>query len=113
MAWLVLVAVSAVKLTVVEQTLHTRHRPPPGQRHLEVPERVIAAGEHLRDANLPIEWRRGVDGLHSPEDAVVALKRVHTIEHLRTVQTMSQTGGGFDTDTYWCVASLRSDAARI
>ena len=34
---------------------------------------------------------------------MAALKLVHTVEHLRTVQGMSQTGGGFDTDTYWYV----------
>ena len=50
-----------------------------------------------------IDWRRAVDSTTSPEGAVAALKMVHTVEHLRTVQGMSQTGGGFDTDTYWYV----------
>ena len=35
-------------LTVVEQTLHTRHRPPPGVRHVEVPQRLISTRDALR-----------------------------------------------------------------
>ena len=93
---------AATRLTVVEQSLHTRHRPPPGVRHVEVPDRLHAASDALRDAPLAqhLSWRNAVDVDHSPEDAVAALKRVHTIDHLRTVQGMSKTGGGFDTDTY-------------
>ena len=89
-------------LTVIEQTLHNRHRPPPGQRHVEVPARVQKAAEALRAAafSKDIEWRRAIDSQTSCEDAVASLKLVHTIDHLRTVSAMSKTGGGFDTDTY-------------
>jgi acetoin utilization deacetylase AcuC-like enzyme len=100
----VILPAAALQLTIVESTLHARHRPPPGVRHVEVPDRLTAAADALRAARFSGEtiWRRAVDGESSPEDAVVALKRVHTIEHLRSIQAMSQTGGGgFDTDTYW------------
>ena len=90
------------QLTVVEQTLHTRHRPPPGVRHAETPERLLAAAAALRAAPFcdALTWQRAVDAACTPEAAVTALKRVHTLEHLRTVQDMSRVGGGFDTDTY-------------
>lgn len=90
-------------LVVVEQTLHSLHRPPRGVAHLECPERLVAAREALEASpfHVQIEWRSGVASSYSAEDAVSALKRVHTIDHLRTVQRMSTTGGGFDSDTYW------------
>ena len=93
---------TALQLTVIEQTQHTRHRPPPGQPHAEVPARLEAAAAALRAAPYSdrLQWRRAVDAATSPEDAVGALKLVHSVEHLRTVQAMSRTGGGFDTDTY-------------
>ena len=40
MAMLSYTALFCSSLVVVEQTLHTRHRPPPGQPHLEVPARL-------------------------------------------------------------------------
>jgi len=69
---------------------------------VEVPERLIAAIQALRASPFShrIEWARAIDSERTPEDAVTALKRVHTLDHLRTIQAMSQTGGGFDTDTY-------------
>ena len=89
-------------LFVIEQTLHNRHRPPSGMQHKEVPARLDEASSALRASplNASIEWRRALDAPTSPEDAVAALKLVHTVSHLRTVQRMSKTGGGFDTDTY-------------
>ena len=96
----------ALQLTVIEQTLHTRHRPPPGQPHAEVPERLFAAGDAIRrkfgeEEGGKVAWRRAVDSERtSPDDAVATLKKVHDVEHLRTVVEMSKTGGGFDTDTY-------------
>ena len=110
--------VTALQLTIIEQTLHTRHRPPPGQPHAESPDRLFAAGDALRAAfgiseaqpegtpfegnSNPVSWRRAVDSKRtSPEGAVAALKLVHDVEHLRTVSGMSSSGGGgFDTDTY-------------
>ena len=87
------------QLTVLEQRLHESHRPPPGLRHVEVPERVIAAKAALLASPFAstITWRQG-----TPEksDALEALQLVHSEEHLRTVESMSKVGGGFDTDTY-------------
>ena len=99
-------------LIVVEQTLHARHRPPPGMRHVEVPARVDVAAAALREAPFPIEWRKALDGL-SPADVDAALALVHDAEHLRMIQRMSQTGGGFDTDTYCAPGSWEAmvDAA--
>ena len=97
----------SLKLTVIEQTLHTRHRPPPGQQHAECPDRLIAAKEALYSAygdvvdGGKISWLRAMDSERtSPDDAVAVLKKVHDVEHLRTVVEMSKVGGGFDTDTY-------------
>ena len=47
-----------------------------------------------------LAWREAVDAAAAAEDAVAALKLVHTIDHLRGLVEMSKTGGGFDTDTY-------------
>ena len=87
-------------LTVVEQTLHTRHRPPPGVRHVEVPQRLISAREALRHAKVCESWRKAGEGAYGHTAALRALCAVHTFEHLEVVWRMSQTGGGFDTDTY-------------
>ena len=90
-------------LTLIESTGHVRHRPPPGQPHLEVPERLHAAKAALQAAPFAEEalaWREAVDAPATAEDAVAALKLVHTIDHLRGLVEMSKTGGGFDTDTY-------------
>ena len=87
-------------LTVVEQTLHTRHRPPPGVRHVEVPQRLISARDALRHANVCESWRQAGEGAHGHTAALRALCAVHTYDHLEVVWRMSQTGGGFDTDTY-------------
>lgn len=94
--------VASSSLLVIEQSLHARHRPPPGQRHAEVPARLDSAATALRRAPFAhqLEWRRAMDTQVGPEGAVAALKLVHTVEHLRTVQEMSKVGGGFDTDTY-------------
>lgn len=91
-----------LQLSVVEQTLHTRHRPPPGVQHAEVPERLVAARDALEAAPFAgqLVWERASDSEYSAAAALEALKRVHTVEHLCTVEDMSQTGGGFDTDTY-------------
>ena len=100
---LLAVHAAALQLTVIEQTLHARHRPPPNAwQNVEKPERLVAAGAALRAASLDIEWRRAVDSATTtPADAVSALKRVHELTHLRTVEAMSRDGGGgFDTDTY-------------
>lgn len=85
---------SALHLTIVEQTLHVLHRPPAGLRHVEVPARLEAASTALHNSNFSdrIKWRRAVDSAITPDDAVDALKLVHTIEHLRTLQSMSKTG---------------------
>ncbi len=94
---------AALQLTVIEQTLHARHRPPPSAwQNVEQPARLVAAGDALRAASLDVDWRRAVDSKRtSPEGAVAALKLVHDVEHLRTVSGMSSSGGGgFDTDTY-------------
>mgnify|MGYP006140347185 CR=1 FL=1 len=95
-------AAGSLQLAVIEQTLHTRHRAPPGVRHAEVPERLVAARDALVAAPFAGElvWERALDSGYSAAAAVEALKRVHSLEHLRTVEEMSQTGGGFDTDTY-------------
>ena len=87
-------------LTVVEQTLHTRHRPPPGVRHVEVPQRLISARDALTYANVCESWRQAGEGAHGHTAALRALCAVHTYDHLEVVWRMSQTGGGFDTDTY-------------
>ena len=87
-------------LTVVEQTLHTRHRPPPGVRHVEVPQRLISARDALRHANVCESWRQAGAGAYDHTAALRALCAVHTYDHLEVVWRMSQTGGGFDTDTY-------------
>ena len=91
-------------LTIVEQTLHKLHRPPPGQSHAEVPERLESAVEALRAAPFgpALSWRRAVDSeAHTAEGAVAALKLVHAVDHLRRVQGLSRSGGGgFDADTY-------------
>ena len=90
-------------LTVVHQTLHERHRPPPGKRHAESPTRLVAARKALTAAPFAgrIVWTRALDSERTPQDAVAALKLVHTVEHLRAVQGLSQSGGGgFDMDTY-------------
>ena len=95
--------VSTLQLTIVEQTLHARHRPPPGQRHVEVPERVFKAKEALLSASFSdsIIWKTAIDSKEcTPQSAVDALKLVHSVEHLRAVIDMSKTGGGFDSDTY-------------
>ena len=67
-------------LTVVHQTLHERHRPPPGKRHAESPTRLVAARKALTAAPFAgrIVWTR--------EDAVAALKLVHTVEHRTTAR---------------------------
>ena len=44
--------VTCASLVVVEQTLHTRHRPPAGQRHSEVPARLEEAAAALRAATV-------------------------------------------------------------
>lgn len=87
-------------LTIVEQTLHTRHRPPPGVRHVEVPQRLISARDALRHANVCENWRQAGEGAYSHAAALRALSAVHTSDHLEDVQRMSLRGGGFDTDTY-------------
>lgn len=100
---LILLVPLGSKLTVIEQTLHARHRPPPGLRHLEVPERLAAARDALKSSPFhnEIDWRCANDSPCTAEDALTALKRVHTADHLSTLQRMSKTGGGFDRDTYW------------
>ena len=45
-------AALGASLVVVEQTLHTRHRPPAGQRHSEVPARLEEAAAALRAATV-------------------------------------------------------------
>jgi acetoin utilization deacetylase AcuC-like enzyme len=87
-------------LTIVEQTLHTRHRPPPGVRHVEVPHRLVSARDALRHANVCQNWRQAGEGAYSHTAALRALCAVHTSDHLEDVQRMSLRGGGFDTDTY-------------
>lgn len=111
-----LLSLATTSLVIIEQTLHTRHRPPPGQPHLEVPARLetAAAALHAAPFGGDLEWRHAVNSSASPQDAVAALKLVHDVEHLRTVQSMSQTGGGFDTDTYCAPGSWEAmlDATR-
>ena len=94
---------AALQLTVIEQTLHARHRPPPSAwQNVEQPARLVAAGDALRAASLDVDWRRAVDSeTTTPEAAVAVLKRVHDLAHLRAVEAMSREGGGgFDSDTY-------------
>jgi hypothetical protein len=101
-------------LTIVEQTLHTRHRPPPGVRHVEVPHRLVSARDALRHANVCQNWRQAGEGAYSHTAALRALCAVHTSDHLEDVQRMSLRGGGFDTDTY-CARNerlARGDGAR-
>ena len=88
------------QLTIVEQKLHTRHRPPPGVAHVEVPERLTAARDALSRANICENWLAAGEGAYSHAAALRALCAVHTAEHLEAVQRMSLRGGGFDTDTY-------------
>ena len=104
-------------LVVVEATGQARHRPPPGVVHVEVPERVEAAAEALRASEFSdaISWRAAVDAEVTAEGAVEALKRVHTVRHLREVARLSgDGGGGFDTDTYVAPGSWEAslDATR-
>lgn len=99
LAAILLRSAASALLTVVEQTMHTRHRPPPGVRHLEVPDRLIAAREALSDTNAVAHWRKAGEAV-THEEAKLAVERVHTAGHLQEVQRMSQRGGGFDTDTY-------------
>ena len=91
---------SALTLTVLEQSLHTRHRPPPGLQHVEVPERVFAAKAALLAAPFAssLSWQATTS--RPPTDALEALRLVHSTDHLSTVESMSIQGGGFDTDTY-------------
>ena len=100
---LILVGVKrSLQLTIIEQTLHTRHRPPPGVRHVEVPERITAAIGALRASEFDgrVSWRQALESSHNPDAALEALKLVHSTDHLGAVQSMSKTGGGFDSDTY-------------
>ena len=91
---------TARALTVIEQTAHKFHRPPPSQpNHVERPARLEAAAAALKTLD-GVAWRRARDSEFTAVDAVSALKRVHALDHLRAVQSMSQTGGGFDSDTY-------------
>ena len=88
-------------LTIIEQSLHKLHRPP-SANHAEVPERLESAKAALLASDVKVKaWRNAVNSTTCTVfDAVDALKLVHDVEHLREVQAMSQTGGGFDTDTY-------------
>ena len=88
-------------LTIIEQSLHKLHRPP-SANHAEVPERLESAKAALLASDVKVkDWRNAVNSTTCTVfDAVDALKLVHDVEHLREVQAMSQTGGGFDTDTY-------------
>ena len=107
---------SAAGLTVIESTLHARHRPPPGQYTVETPARLDAAAEALRKSTFSsqIEWLNALDTETSPTQVVDAWKLVHSLEHLREVQAMSKVGGGFDTDTYCAPGSWEAliDAQR-
>ena len=88
-------------LTIIEQSLHKLHRPP-SANHAEVPARLETAKAALLASDVKVkDWRNAVNSTTCTVfDAVDALKLVHDVEHLREVQAMSQTGGGFDTDTY-------------
>ena len=88
-------------LTIIEQSLHKLHRPP-SANHAEVPERLESAKAALLASDVKVKaWRNAVNSTTCTVfDAVDALKLVHDVDHLREVQAMSQTGGGFDTDTY-------------
>ena len=88
-------------LTIIEQSLHKLHRPP-SANHAEVPERLESAKAALLASDVNVKaWRNAVNSTTCTVfDAVDALKLVHDVEHLREVQAMSKTGGGFDTDTY-------------
>ena len=97
---LALLAHGATPLTIIESTLHKLHRPPPGQRHVEVPDRLETAKAAIESASVAAHWLEAKNSTTTTVfDAVDALKRVHAVEHLREVQAMSKTGGGFDTDT--------------
>ena len=89
LAAILLRSAASALLTVVEQTMHTQHRPPPGVRHLEVPDRLIAAREALSDTNAVAHWRKAGEAV-THEEAKLAVERVHTAGHLQEVQRMSQ-----------------------
>ncbi len=99
-AWPLLVARTAA-LVVIEQTLHGRHRPPPRAPHAEVPARLDAAAAALHSAPFAekLTWRAAGECV-SAEAAEAAVESVHTMDHIVAVRRMSQTGGGFDADTY-------------
>ena len=67
-----------------------------------MPERLETAKAALLASDVNVKaWRNAVNSTTCTVfDAVDALKLVHDVVHLREVQAMSQTGGGFDTDTY-------------
>ena len=85
-------------LTIVEQTLHTRHRPPPGVRHVEVPQWLVSARDDaLRHANVCENWRQAGKGAYSHTAALRALCEVHTSDHLENVQQNVADGRRLDT----------------
>ena len=104
----VLVAVLLIErssgLTIVEQSLHKNHRPPPGLRHVEVPERIFAVKQALESAPFAsvLSWTSSAAACKqcTTDDAIAALQLAHSHEMLEAVFLMSQTGGGFDSDTY-------------
>lgn len=94
-------AAASTALTIIEQSLHKLHRPP-SSTHAEVPARLETAKAALLASDVRVaDWRNAVNSTTTTVfDAVDALKLVHDVDHLRAVQAMSKTGGGFDTDTY-------------
>ena len=92
---LTFLSLPTASLIIIEQTLHARHRPPPGRPHVEMPERLTSASAALRAAPFSgsLEWRRACDSPVSLQGAIDALKLVHDVEHLRNLQAMSKTGG--------------------
>mgnify|MGYP006879408800 CR=1 FL=1 len=63
-------------------------------------------------------WRYQSWESYSPSEQkrrtlVATLKKVHDVEHLRTVVEMSKTGGGFDTDTYCAPGSWEAMLDRV
>jgi acetoin utilization deacetylase AcuC-like enzyme len=99
------------RLTIVEQSLHRLHRPPPGMPHPEVPARLDAAAAALRAAPFAtqLDWLSTEQLDRSPEDAIAAMGRVHSEAHLASIQaTCARGGGGFDADTFCAPGSWQA-----
>ena len=85
-------------LTLIESTGHVRHRPPPGQPHLEVPERLHAAKAALQAAPFAEEALAGREAVDAPGDARRRRRHAHTA---------TATSGVMATTTHAMMSGVR------